>query len=78
MWNSATAELDERSTSSQRLLERLEAENAQLRRSVVELVLQVQALRDGAATLSACDAGYAHPFAATNVWIMKREPAADC
>ena len=46
MWNSATAGLDERSTSNQRLLERLEAENAQLRRSVVELVLQLQALRD--------------------------------
>jgi hypothetical protein len=29
------------------LLERLEAENAQLRGSVVELVLQIQALRDG-------------------------------
>jgi hypothetical protein len=28
------------------LLERLEAENAQLRGSVVELVLQIQALRD--------------------------------
>jgi len=46
MRNSATAGLDERSTSNQRLLERLEAENAQLRRSVVELVLQIQALRD--------------------------------
>ena len=33
---------------NQRLLERLEAENAQLRGSVVELVLQVQALRDDA------------------------------
>jgi hypothetical protein len=30
------------------LLERLEAENAQLRGSVVDLVLQIQALRDGA------------------------------
>ena len=30
----------------QRLLERLEAENAQLRGSVVELVLQIRALRD--------------------------------
>jgi hypothetical protein len=38
---------------NQRLLERLEAENAQLRRSVVELVLQLQALRDGAGTLTA-------------------------
>ena len=44
--------LDER-----RFLERrLEAENAQLRRSVVELLLQIQALRDGAGTLSAYDA----------------------
>jgi hypothetical protein len=57
MWNSATAGLDERSTSNQRLLERLDAENAQLRRSVVELVLQVQALRDGSGTLSVSDEG---------------------
>src|SRR6516162_5368567 len=34
--------------SNQRLLERLEAENAQLRGSVVDLMLQIQALRDGA------------------------------
>jgi cell division protein FtsB len=34
--------------SNQRLLERLEAENAQLRASVVDLMLQIQALRDGA------------------------------
>ena len=33
----------------QRLLERLEAENAQLRGSVVELALQIQALRDARA-----------------------------
>jgi len=38
------------------LARRLEAENAQLRRSVVELVLQIQALRDDARTLSAYDA----------------------
>jgi hypothetical protein len=38
----------ERSASNQSFLERLEAENAQLRRSVVELVLQIQALRDSA------------------------------
>ena len=50
-WNSEITRLDER-----RLLERLEAENAQLRRSVAELVLQIQALRDGAGTLSAYDA----------------------
>ena len=34
------------------LLERLEAENAQLRGSVVELALQIQALRDDAAIRS--------------------------
>ena len=33
-------------SGNQRLLERLEAENAQLRGSVVELVLQIRALRD--------------------------------
>ena len=33
---------------NQRLLERLEAENAQLRASVVELMLEIRALRDGA------------------------------
>jgi hypothetical protein len=41
--NSETTEF-----SNQRRLERLEAENAQLRGSVVELVLQIRALRDGA------------------------------
>ena len=76
MWNSATAGLGERSTSNQRLLERLEAENAQLRRSVVEFVLQVQALRDGSGTLSVYDAGYAPRSAATKLCIVKREPAA--
>jgi hypothetical protein len=49
--NSEITGLDER-----RVLERLEAENAQLRRSVVELVLQIQALNDGARTPSAHDA----------------------
>ena len=49
-WNSGTTGLDARSTSTQRSLERLEAENAQLRVSVVELVLQIQALRDRAGT----------------------------
>ena len=43
VWNSETTQL-----SNQGLLERLEAENAELRRSVVELVLQIQVLRDGA------------------------------
>ena len=46
-WNPETTELDGGgSASNQRLLERLEAENAQLRHSVVELALQIQALRD--------------------------------
>jgi hypothetical protein len=52
-WNSETTGLDARSTSNQRFLERLEAENAQLRGSVVELMLQIQALRDRAETLTA-------------------------
>jgi hypothetical protein len=51
LWNSEITGLDER-----RFLERLEAEDAQLRRSVLELLLQIQALRDGAGTLSAYDA----------------------
>jgi hypothetical protein len=37
---------------NQRLLERLEAENAQLRGSVVELMLQIQALRGTSGTKS--------------------------
>jgi hypothetical protein len=36
----------EQSASDQRLLERLEAENAQLRGSLVNLMLQIQALRE--------------------------------
>jgi hypothetical protein len=50
-WNSEITGLDER-----RFLERLEAENAQLRRSVLDLLLQIQALRDGAGTRRAYDA----------------------
>jgi hypothetical protein len=46
VWNSETIELRGRSISNQRLLERLEAENAQLRGSAVDLLLQLQALRD--------------------------------
>jgi len=53
VWNPETTELDGGSASNQRLLERLEAENAQLRRSVVELALQIQALRDDARPLIA-------------------------
>jgi cell division protein FtsB len=47
-WNSQTREFNRQSASNQKLLERLEAENAQLRGSVVELALQIQALREGA------------------------------
>jgi hypothetical protein len=46
--NSETTEV-----GNQRLLEQLEAENAQLRGGVVELVLQIQALRYGARTFTA-------------------------
>ena len=56
LWNSEITGLDGRSS-----LERLEAENAQLRRSVVELVLQLQALRDGAGTMRAYDAARHRP-----------------
>jgi hypothetical protein len=52
-WQSVWNPLDGGSASNQRLLERLEAENAQLRRSVVELALQIQALRDDARALTA-------------------------
>jgi cell division protein FtsB len=48
LWNSETTKLDEQSPSNQRVLERLEAENAELRESVADLVLQIQTLRDGA------------------------------
>jgi len=43
--NSETTEFDGGSASNQRLLRRLEAENAQLRGSVMELAVQIQALR---------------------------------
>ena len=56
LWNSEITGLDGRSS-----LELLEAENAQLRRSVVELVLQLQALRDGAGTIRAYDAARHRP-----------------
>src|SRR4030088_737194 len=46
VWNSETIELHGQSISNQRLLERLEAQNAQLRGSAVDLLLQIQALRD--------------------------------
>ena len=53
VWKYKTTERDGRTASNQKLLERLEAENAQLRENVIELALQVQALRDGVRTLTA-------------------------
>jgi cell division protein FtsB len=50
---SQTTERGGRIASNEKLLERLEAENAQLRENVVELALQIQALRDGVRTLTA-------------------------
>jgi hypothetical protein len=51
VWKSKTTERDGRTASNQ--LERLEAENAQLRERLVELALQIQAARDRARTLTA-------------------------
>jgi hypothetical protein len=48
VWNSETTRLDGQGVSNQKLFERLQAENAQLRGAVVGLMLQIQALRDGA------------------------------
>jgi hypothetical protein len=53
VWSPETTGFDRGSASNQRLLERFEAENAQLRRGVVELALQIQALRDDARALTA-------------------------
>jgi hypothetical protein len=50
--DSETTPLHGQSASNQRVLERLEVENAQLRGNVVELALQIQALRDGVRTLT--------------------------
>jgi hypothetical protein len=50
--DSETTPLHAQSASNQRLLKRLEVENAQLRGNVVELALQIQALRDGVRTLT--------------------------
>jgi hypothetical protein len=52
-WKSQTPERDGRIASNEKLLERLEAENAQLRENVIELALQVQALRDRTRMLTA-------------------------
>src|SRR5262245_17289128 len=46
--NPQTTRLDGQSAGNQRLVERLEAENARLRSRVVDLMLQIQALLDGA------------------------------
>ena len=48
VWNPETTQPDGQRASNQRSFERLEAENAQLRRIVVDLMVQIQALRDGA------------------------------
>ena len=53
VWKSQTTERDGRIDNNQKLLERLEAENAQLRENVVGLALQIQALRDRTRTLTA-------------------------
>ena len=53
VWKSQISKRDGRIASDQKLLERLEAENAQLRENVVELALQIQALRDRTRTLTA-------------------------
>jgi hypothetical protein len=52
VWNSETTPAHGQSVSNQRLLRRLEVENAQLRGNVVQLALQIQALRDGVRTLT--------------------------
>ena len=51
--NAQTTELGGQSANNQRLLEQLEAENAELRRNVVDAMLQIQALRGGAKILTA-------------------------
>jgi hypothetical protein len=60
VWGSGTTrkefggkEFDGKVVYNQRLLEWLEAENVELRGSVIELVLQIQALREGTKTPSA-------------------------
>jgi hypothetical protein len=54
-WNSETTPQarDRESVSNRRLLERLEAENAQLRGSAVDLMIQIRALRNGISVLTA-------------------------
>jgi hypothetical protein len=46
MWKPEATERDGGNASHKRLAERLEAENAHLRSSVLELVLQIHALRE--------------------------------
>src|SRR5262249_31043872 len=53
VWNTETTGPGGGNASNQRLFQRLAAENAQLRGSVVELALQIHALGDAARTLTA-------------------------
>ena len=53
VWNPEAAELSGGNASHESLVERLEAENARLRYRVVELVLQIHALRDDGRALTA-------------------------
>jgi hypothetical protein len=53
VWKNSEIADEERDFHNRILLERLEAENAQLRGRVVELVLQVQALRGATITSTA-------------------------
>ena len=50
VWNPESTQLDGQRAGDQRSFERLEAENARLRAWVVDLMLQIQALRDGASS----------------------------
>ena len=50
VWNPETTQPDGQRASNQRSFERLEAENARLRAWVVDLMLQIQASRDGASS----------------------------
>jgi hypothetical protein len=53
LWVWTNSRFNEPSYREQELLKRLEAENAELRHRAAELVLQIQALRDGNWTLTA-------------------------
>lgn len=47
VWTNSTSTLGGPSYGKGKLLTRLEAENAELREKAVELLLQIQAMRDG-------------------------------